>query len=317
MWQSASKSNPLLQRILATVRAAEQYEDLDLQEHARTAIPIERLHAEAREYAEQHHTDFQEGLMKSLLRWYKSEYFSWVNAPSCDRCHGATESRGHTPPTADEAEGGATRVEAYECGVCRAAVRFPRYNRCRTLMATRRGRCGEWANLFCLFCRAVGVETRYVLDLTDHVWVEVYDEARHRWVHCDCCEGPDAYDTPLLYETGWGKRLTYVFAFGRCEVVDVTRRYTARYDELLQRRTECDENRLWCFLEDLNEQRLAGLPAEVRDDVRERQQREQCALLSGGSSPQIQTASASVPVERQSGDLSWRVARGEASAANP
>jgi hypothetical protein len=37
-------------------------------------------------------------------------------------------------------------------------------------------------------CIAHGFETRYVVDLTDHVWVEVFSERLDRWVHLDCCE---------------------------------------------------------------------------------------------------------------------------------
>ena len=78
--------------------------------------------------------------------------------------------------------------------------RFPRYNDPGRLLQTRRGRCGEWANAFALCCRAIGLDTRYILDLTDHVWVEYFSDALGRWIHMDACEA--AYDQPLLYEVG-------------------------------------------------------------------------------------------------------------------
>eukprot|EP00041_Stephanoeca_diplocostata_P036839 m.1362766 g.1362766 ORF g.1362766 m.1362766 type:complete len:57 (+) comp24944_c0_seq12:1787-1957(+) len=42
----------------------------------------------------------------------------------------------------------------------------------------------------------------------------------------DCCE--DAYDSPLMYERGWGKKLSYVFAFDHDNIVDVTWRYSKK-----------------------------------------------------------------------------------------
>ena len=51
------------------------------------------------------------------------------------------------------------------------------------------------------------------------------EQSQNRWLHCDSCE--DIRDKPLLYDKGWGKRLTHVVAFGKDEAVDVTRRYVA------------------------------------------------------------------------------------------
>ena len=44
----------------------------------------------------------------------------------------------------------------------------------------------------------MGLDARYILDWTDHVWTEYYSAALGRWVHLDACEA--AYDKPLLYE---------------------------------------------------------------------------------------------------------------------
>lgn len=89
-------------------------------------------------------------------------------------------------------------------------------------MQTRTGRCGEWANVFTLFCRVICLPTRYVLDFTDHVWTEVYIG---KWIHVDCCEG--ILDQPLLYEAGWNKKLSFVFSFGDDGVTDSIQRYSS------------------------------------------------------------------------------------------
>ena len=58
------------------------------------------------------------------------------------------------------------------------------------------------------FLRALGHDSRWVVDWSDHVWAEIYLSGR--WIHLDPCEA--AVDKPLLYEE-WGKTQTYIIAF--------------------------------------------------------------------------------------------------------
>lgn len=81
--------------------------------------------------------------------------------------------------------------------------------------------------------RAAGYDARHVSDNADHVWNEYWSEHMGRWVHVDCCEA--AWDQPLLYEGGWGKKVGFVLAASRYGHADVTR-YTNRRRSATQMR---------------------------------------------------------------------------------
>ena len=169
------------------------------------------------------------------------------------------------PITLEEIHGQAHRVEVYQCTKCHTELTFPRYNNVATLyhissqqlddettaLPKQRtpGRCGEYANLFGLYCRALGLETRYILDYTDHVWIEVLlpviqepventvefgvvnteicSHSETQWCMLDSCEG--VMDEYSMYEHGWGKALNYCIAISSTCIIDVTTKYTRQF----------------------------------------------------------------------------------------
>lgn len=247
------------QKLKSSMELFAQYNDLTAQAAARAVIPVSLLQGraagalEALAPEDRERTDARDELFKQLLFWFKDQFFAWVDAPLCPRCGAATTQHGNgsLTPTPEETANWATTVEGYVCTancadvapseftqISSAApirvVRFPRYNKATRLLTWRKGRCGEWTNCFLLLAISLGFECRYVLDFTDHVWVEVYSYAKKRWVHADPCE--KAYDMPHMYEEGWKKALTYVFAFSHEECVDVIRRYSQHAAQLTKRR---------------------------------------------------------------------------------
>eukprot|EP00929_Paragymnodinium_shiwhaense_P052380 TRINITY_DN26243_c0_g1_i1.p1 TRINITY_DN26243_c0_g1~~TRINITY_DN26243_c0_g1_i1.p1 ORF type:complete len:677 (+),score=184.97 TRINITY_DN26243_c0_g1_i1:223-2253(+) len=306
-----SSATPREQNQVNSYQHVLKYEDLKAQRAALDQVPVCRLHEEAVKATDSYEVAF----MKQLLRWFKTEFFTWCNAPVCVHCGSKkTKTVGSTGPTPVEKAFGAGHVEVAQCGDCGAQTRFPRYNDPEKLLESRTGRCGEWANCFTLMCRALGYEARHVHDWTDHVWTEIWSDSLKRWLHADSCEA--ALDAPLIYEQGWGKKLTYVLAFGRDNVCDVTKRYTKKFNELLTRRTQCTEQSLANVMRAIDEYARDSSMSSVADAESRRKLLEQRAdeEKKQFAEGHQEAAKAEENVGRTSGDKEWREQRGELGA---
>lgn len=256
--------------------------------------------------------DYVDQLVKELLKWFKEEYFTWVNKLPCTRCGNDQQEqikslggiRGYKP---EHLKGKASVVERYQCMKCGNVYEFPRYNDIRTLLRSRKGRCGEWNNCFIAILRSLDIDARYIWNAEDHVWCEYFSEKQRRWIHLDACE--NSYDEPMLYNSGWGKKMSYVFAIGQCYIVDVSEKYLDRKrPELALPRNRAPEMHLSTALACSNAEGLSRLPrgpllavtSQLMADARTR---------AAGNAPQ-QLHRPQQP--RQSGGADWTAARGEA-----
>jgi hypothetical protein len=101
-----------------------------------------------------------------------------------------------------------------------------RHNDPLEIIAYGKGRCGEFSILFTALCLAHDYKARIILDLSDHVWSEVWDDEQKRWVHVDPTE--KRIDDPEMYERDWKKNLKEVYAFENGNIENVTENYHLR-----------------------------------------------------------------------------------------
>lgn len=305
------------------IRHFKVYEDRSNQLKALSQVPLEDLRAVAQAKYDssdkpstalpQNGNDVvKDMLLMELMEWFKTEFFTWMNSPPCPHCNKPTEGTGSGKPTPLEMSMSAMRVEIFTCTSCfhdrREVTRFPRYNNPVVLLNTRKGRCGEWANCFALICRSAGFEVRHVHDHTDHVWVEVYSSSLNpnRWVHVDPCE--NSYDNPLLYEVGWGKKLTYIIAVSQDDIQDVTPRYSKDFKKILPRRKTVSEVWLANTIVKLRKEMQQNLLESRKKELQERWVVEIVELITPKVKKDIKD---SEKIGRESGSLAWRLARQE------
>jgi len=104
-----------------------------------------------------------------------------------------------------------------------------RHNDPMEILAYGRGRCGEFSILFASLCLAHWYRSRLILDMSDHVWTEVWDDEQKRWIHVDPSE--KRIDDPFMYERDWKKNLQEIYAFENGTIENVTKSYKLTKDQ--------------------------------------------------------------------------------------
>lgn len=282
-----------------------KYEDSSLYGKVLDALDLELIYSNV-EAMPGTDDDYQDRLVKELLRYFKHNFFTWCDKPICINCKTSETQVFQCNVTSndDEAKYECRSVELYYCTECKSLTRFPRYNDPIKLLETKKGRCGEWCNLFTLILKSFGIETRYVWNREDHVWCEFYSYNLKRWVHVDSCE--ESFDEPGIYSVNWNKKMSYIIAFSSDSAVDVSKRYIIK-NKLP--RDQIYEKDLKIFLSFITK----NLRKSINDDelykLSCRDEQEQLTFLHGDL-VKVSTENSYNP-GRKSGSTDWKKMRGE------
>lgn len=299
--------NPFLQNLEDLSDHVMQYEDEKLKEFAKSIIPIDDLTYKAtnklfqmQQAKIEKEPCIRDILIVELTKWFNEEFFEWVNTVPCSIC-----GREDYPEKSMRFENG-NRVEVGFC--CGAETKFTRFNDVADLMVSRKGRCGEYANCFTFFCRALDYKARWVTSQFDHVWTEIYSENQKRWIHIDPSD--NVIDAPLMYQHGWKRTIDYVFAFSREDIQDVTWRYTSNHKSAKRLRQKCSEDEL---------QRAIIQIRQKRQSILSEIERKESSYLTLSELIELMIERAPTENElkgRSSGNMSWKLERGESSISN-
>ena len=117
-------------------------------------------------------------------------------------------------------------------------------------------------------------------------------------------------DSPLMYEHGWSRSLSYVLAFSVDDLQDVTWRYSNKHSDVLKRRTMCTEKELVKTICELRKKRQALSSAARKKFLAKRTLFELVELMV------IKEPTEDEKKGRSSGSLAWRLDRGEKKENN-
>lgn len=128
-------------------------------------------------------------------------------------------------------------------------------------------------------------------------------------MHVDSCE--EAFDSPLMYESGWGKNLNFIVSLNELGFIDVTPRYTRKLDQVMERRN-IDESVFAQVLQRWTKECRKSLPEDYRQELISRDQDEEKELVKFSKETLDRRELKEEETKgRQSGSLLWRQARGE------
>ncbi|CDS36169.1 Peptide N(4) (N acetyl beta) [Echinococcus multilocularis] len=347
------KENTLLSKLEDYRHYVALYANPAYQVLARKAVPLDNLLKEAADLSRTSPKNVGPySLLRALLRWFKEDFFTWTQDQVCDNCGSIMVAKSGHPTEAEFVEGSAHFVEIYTCPTSSShpQKRFPRFNNPAKLLQTKEGRCGEWAGCFCFILASLrkangdgkkadaddddakgppwfpGV--RLVLDISDHVFCEVWltdleDLAQERaalsnegrWIHVDPCEG--LVDVPLVYEQGWKKNLSYMFAFTvppptedallryeGVDVADVVWKYSTDFKAVCRRRKSVSENRLARYLAQVHDEAAQAIPDYENAPFGLPTTVQELAVMMVPPRPSLESLQG-----RKSGSESWRRSR--------
>lgn len=107
--------------------------------------------------------------------------------------------------------------------------------------------------------------------------MQYYSPSLSRWIHVDPSEGKT--NQPLLYSIGWGKKMSYIIAFGLSGAQDVTLGYHLS-DTLPSGRNSMTERELQAALEEVTRRRRAGCERGERETLEEEDKAQELWLMN-------------------------------------